>query len=383
MGEHGQAVLNGFLSEGSIMRNVCPPVTLEAGQAVPYAVRKGQLTYPVPAGNVGALPIISGTVALGEELTVHVTGMGFSAIAYAWKRDGVNITGGTGNTYTPVDADLGKFLNVTVSGMIAGSAASRTAAAVGTVGNPGTARFAGQGSAIADAPDYSFTGGSLTFDTLTTDVHAVSIDLLQDSGIDLEREIVRELADMAAPALNKVYTNGYGSAVIPELTEGSALKPHAGTAVDNPYAADLIRALMLGLHQDMRRGSRLMVSDGGYWGFVRSGGRDSVANVVREGVESTPTPFSLEWPGHFAIANPDMLDFSGDRNGRIQDIPDKAVLLGNYERFYRIYDAGDMVIERYTDSVYAKRRQVGFALHMRTAARLIGPDGCVIYFNEQ
>jgi len=53
--------------------------------------------------------------------------------AYRWKRNGVNISGATANTYTLVTADLGAMITATVTATNAAGSTSATATAVGPV----------------------------------------------------------------------------------------------------------------------------------------------------------------------------------------------------------------------------------------------------------
>ena len=66
-------------------------------------------------------PTISGTLMVGETLTVDTSGItdadGLSGVSYAyqWRRDGADITGANSMTYTLVDADAGTAISVEVS----------------------------------------------------------------------------------------------------------------------------------------------------------------------------------------------------------------------------------------------------------------------------
>jgi hypothetical protein len=67
-------------------------------------------------------PTITGTAKVGVALTAvpgtwaPSTGAAPITFTYQWKRDGTNITGATAATYTPVAADLGKPISVSVTG---------------------------------------------------------------------------------------------------------------------------------------------------------------------------------------------------------------------------------------------------------------------------
>ena len=84
---------------------------------------RSELTVPGPAAAnspaTGA-PIISGTAEVGETLTVDTSGiddadgMSGAVFSYQWLANDAEITGATGDTYTLVEADVGKAVKVRV-----------------------------------------------------------------------------------------------------------------------------------------------------------------------------------------------------------------------------------------------------------------------------
>lgn len=84
------------------------------------------------------LPVISGTVTVGQVLT-STTGVwvGNTPITYAyqWKRNGSSIGGATSNTYTLVSADLGTTTTVTVTATDPAGSVSVTSAGAGPIVN--------------------------------------------------------------------------------------------------------------------------------------------------------------------------------------------------------------------------------------------------------
>ncbi|RFA08295.1 hypothetical protein B7R54_02940 [Subtercola boreus] len=89
---------------GSVAKTSAPTAT----------VAKGSLTTTVPT--------ISGTAKVGTVLAAKRGTWGPTPITftYTWKRSGTAIAGATGATYTPVAADAGKTLIVTVTGTKSG-----------------------------------------------------------------------------------------------------------------------------------------------------------------------------------------------------------------------------------------------------------------------
>ena len=69
---------------------------------------------PLPTLRPPVRPTISGTVQVGETLTVDTSsisdadGLADAVFGYQWLADGTDITGATGSTYTLADADESK-----------------------------------------------------------------------------------------------------------------------------------------------------------------------------------------------------------------------------------------------------------------------------------
>ncbi|SMH50526.1 Serine protease, subtilisin family [Rathayibacter oskolensis] len=81
----------------------------------------------------GSTPTISGTAQVGRTLTANAGTWAPQpvAFAYQWKRDGSVVSGATAATYTPVAADSGTTLTVTVTGTKSGyTTLARTSAGV-------------------------------------------------------------------------------------------------------------------------------------------------------------------------------------------------------------------------------------------------------------
>lgn len=85
----------------------------------------------IAAPTNSVLPIISGTLAIGQTLTTtNGTWTGSPSFAYQWKRNAVNIGGATANTYVLTSSDPGTAITVTVTATNAGGSTPATSAAV-------------------------------------------------------------------------------------------------------------------------------------------------------------------------------------------------------------------------------------------------------------
>ena len=104
-----------------------------------------ELVVPGPPSNSAATgaPTISGTAQVGQTLIASTSGIADAdgvanaTFTYQWLADDVDISGGTGSTYTLVAADEGKVITVTVSFTDdAGNAESLTSADTTAVAKP-------------------------------------------------------------------------------------------------------------------------------------------------------------------------------------------------------------------------------------------------------
>ena len=94
-------------------------------------------------------PTISGTPQVGETLTADTSGIADedgldnAAFTYQWLADDADISGARGSTYTLVEADEGKIVNLRVSFTDdGGNDETLTSAATDAVAAPGAARQA-------------------------------------------------------------------------------------------------------------------------------------------------------------------------------------------------------------------------------------------------
>ncbi|TWU57091.1 Dockerin type I repeat protein [Rubripirellula tenax] len=94
-------------SEASLNGTAGQPITIH------FVVSDGNTNSP-PTGSV----TITGTLTEGQTLTASNTladGDGIGPIRYQWQRDGVNVSGATGNTYALNTADVGTKISVVAS----------------------------------------------------------------------------------------------------------------------------------------------------------------------------------------------------------------------------------------------------------------------------
>ena len=90
----------------------------------------GEATAPAAPENT-ALPTITGTAKVGSVLTGTAgtwSGRPTPTNSFQWLRDGANISGATGGTYTLVTADAGKVISLKVTATNTAGSATATSA---------------------------------------------------------------------------------------------------------------------------------------------------------------------------------------------------------------------------------------------------------------
>jgi len=99
---------------------------------------------------------ISGTPAVGQVLTAVLTGTGGSGFTYQWTRDGVDIGGATGSTYTVLLADEGTTIRVEVTYTVIATGLPETITSGGVAIPSGASRFLMESSGfiLLESGDY-------------------------------------------------------------------------------------------------------------------------------------------------------------------------------------------------------------------------------------
>lgn len=87
------------------------------------------IVAPITGPVNNSLPVITGTVKVANVLT-STTGTwdGSPTFTRQWKAAGVNISGATAATYTPVSGDIGKAITVAVTGTLNSIPLTKTSA---------------------------------------------------------------------------------------------------------------------------------------------------------------------------------------------------------------------------------------------------------------
>ena len=214
--------------------------------------------------------------------------------------------------------------------------------------------------------DIVFTGGLLKFDTLTSKIIAFSRELLQDSGVDLEAELLEPLGIAWGLKANAAYTNVDAEAPNTQgLTESGILADYqAGTAVgDDPL--ETFDAMHVALPRAVRPGAIYMAAPAAALTMRR-------AVAFRYGGASLP-PVEV----NDDLAGTVTLNADGYNLSAIT--AKTALIYSNLSRYYRIFDSGPFIVDRLDDGEYLAKNLIGLRIKRRTTGRLIGPARSAIY----
>ena len=163
-----------------------------------------ELVVPGPPQNSAAsgAPTISGTAQVGQTLIASTSGiadadgMANATFTYQWLADDVDISGGTGSSYTLVAADEGKVITVTVFFTDdEGNAESLTSAATTAVAKPPLT------AAIHDKPSSHDGSTAFTFELrLSENIKNLSYTTLHEHALTVTGGTVDKARRLAAPS---------------------------------------------------------------------------------------------------------------------------------------------------------------------------------------
>lgn len=223
--------------------------------------------------------------------------------------------------------------------------------------NSGAIHVENNGEAVLDV---AFNNRTLNAYTYTSKIIKVSIELMQDSGFDLETHIREIAGDRLGRAINAAYTTGSGSSapqgVTYGATEASKVASGSGTvntttfinlkhSVDPHYRKSPKFAFMF--NDDVLRQAKLLTID-----------------------SSDDRPL---WQASYVVGEPDTID--GSKYIINQDMPsvgtntNKWLIAGDFSKFW-IRDVQGIQMFRY-DELYMNGLTIGFQAWLRTDSRVV------------
>ena len=229
----------------------------------------------------------------------------------------------------------------------------------------------------------SATDADVVFGTIALPVYkfsskvvTVPIELLQDSGVDVEAFVRDRMVTRLGRVTNKMFTTGTGVAQPRGVQVAAAVghKPANGTSQVTAVKYESLVELQHSVDPAYRQLNRTR------WMF-----NDNTLKALRKVVDGQSRPIFV--PG-YETGNP--LGAPDTILGRPivinQNMPDmaantKSILFGDFS-FYTIRDVMAVELFRFTDSAYTKKGQVGFLGWMRTGGNLVDVGGAVKAFEN-
>jgi HK97 family phage major capsid protein len=229
----------------------------------------------------------------------------------------------------------------------------------------------------ATAADFAFGSVALNAYKMSSKIIVVSIELLQDSAVDIEQVVLDALYVRLARGQNRKFTTGAG---VTEPT-GAVTAAVLGTQAAVGNTTSISYDNMLDLIHALDPAYRMMQS-------VRMMMHDTTLKAIKKLKDSTGRPLWLPGTGS-AIDNdesdPDTIDgypIVINQHMPVMAASAKAILFGAFEK-YLIRDVMEMQILRLTDSAYSTKGQVGFLAWMRVDGNLVDASGeSIRYFQN-
>lgn len=226
----------------------------------------------------------------------------------------------------------------------------------------------------ASDADLSFGTKSLPVYKYSSKVVTVPIELLQDSNVDIEAFVRQRLVTRLGRITNKHFTTGTGS------SQPNGIVTAATTGVTAANSSSQVTAVKYDSLVDLMHSVDPAYRELGNtrWMF-----NDSTLKALRKILDGSNRPIFV--PGYETGVPGGAPDTLMGRPIQInQSMADmaanaKSILFGDFS-FYTIRDVMQVEIQRYTDSAYAKKGQVGFLAWLRSGGNLIDVGGAVKLF---
>jgi len=227
-------------------------------------------------------------------------------------------------------------------------------------------------NAAATSLDPSFGTAPLTCWKYGSKVFAVPFELLSDANIDIESFIFARAAARIGRITNTAFTVGTGSGQ-PQGFSGVATVGKTGTAgqtlsVIHDDLIDLVHSVNTAYRQNSK-GLAWQMADVTFK-FIRKM-KDATTNrpiyLPSDGIQ----PETLL--GYEVIVNDDVAAMG---------VSAKSIFFGNWFMGYKVRDALEVSLFRFTDSAYSKLGQVGFLALARTGGNLVDTTAVKAYANS-
>jgi HK97 family phage major capsid protein len=227
-------------------------------------------------------------------------------------------------------------------------------------------------AALADA---SFGTTLLSVFKFSSKVITVPFELLQDSSIDIEAMVNARLAERLGRAQNNYFTTGTGSA----QPNGIVTAAGSGKVGITGETVTVIYDDLVDLQHSVDPAYRAT-------GRCRFMLNDDTLRVVRKIKDGNARPIFV--PGYEQSVPggvPDTLlgsPITVNQSMAVMAANAKSILFGDFS-YYKIRDAMQVTLFRFTDSAFASKGQVGFLAWMRSGGTFVdAAGGAVKYFQN-
>lgn len=229
-------------------------------------------------------------------------------------------------------------------------------------------------NASATDLDISFGVKSLPVYKYSSKVVTVPIELLMDSSVDIEAFVRARLVTRLGRITNKHFTTGTGS------SQPNGVVTAAPVGVTAANGSSQVTAVTYDSLVDLQHSVDPAYRESGNCRFMFN---DASLKVIRKIKDGSQRPIFV--PGYEAGnpgGAPDRLlgdPITINQQVAAMSAGAKSILYGDFS-YYKIRDVLDVTLQRYTDSAYAKKGQVGFLAWLRSGGNLIDVGGAVKVF---
>jgi HK97 family phage major capsid protein len=225
----------------------------------------------------------------------------------------------------------------------------------------------------ATASDPSFSTVSLNTFKYSSKIIAVPFELLQDTQIDMEAFIRRRIGDRIGRITNTHFTTGTGSGQPNGVVTAAGSGKVGTTGQTLTVIVDDLIDVVHSINIAYRRGGNLS------WMLA-----DVSFAKVRKLKDTAGRPIFIPgWDGLGKTMPDQILGYPVQVNDDVAVMAAnaKSILFGNFN-YYKVRDAMEVTLFRFTDSAYAKLGQVGFLAWMRCGGNLVDAAAVKYYQNS-
>lgn len=226
----------------------------------------------------------------------------------------------------------------------------------------------------ASDQDVSFGVKSLPVYKYSSKVVTVPIELLQDASVDIEAFVRARLAVRLGRITNRHFTLGTGA------SQPFGIVPAAPIGVTAANSTSQVTAVTYDSLVDLQHSVDPNYRELGNCGWMFN---DTTLRQLRKVKDGQQRPIFV--PGYETGApagSPDRLlgsPITINQSVTNMAASARSILYGDFS-FYTIRDVLDVTLQRYTDSAYAKKGQVGFLAWLRSGGNLVDVGGAVKCF---